>query len=111
MLVRDQKVVCIHEGTWQYNTNEGFMDFTGETPVLDKVYTIDCQDHWGGYLLREIKPELRKATDGKLYPMGFHESVLRPVVSRSTETGMAILREICATGKLPRRKKKVLENV
>ena len=79
-----QKVVCVDvtglaPGPWKY-------------PKKGGIYTVDGYGpHWSGrcgVILREIQNNF----DGVMQPFKPHR--FRPLINKSTETGMAILREI-----------------
>lgn len=83
-----QKVVCV-----------GALSptFYGEkVPEVGKVYTIRNVrkfENGIGLHLREIANSVHRYQDGT-YEAFFHKEFFRPVVEKSTDTGMAILREI-----------------
>jgi len=71
-----QKVVCVEGSTLNYILEKG------------KSYTIsDYGDFWGELLydVAEIKTDI---------PHGWAARMFRPLIEKSTDTGMAILREI-----------------
>lgn len=72
----------------------------GPEPVVGNVYTIerivDCGKYGISLHLREIT-----SVPSEWWEAGFLSDGFRPVVERSTDTGMAILRQILTDHKTP----------
>jgi len=76
-----QKVVCVNDQNWR-------IPGTGRHPIKGSIYTIAAVDK-DGVALEEIGPRGCWAV-----PCPYLASRFRPVVEKSTDTGMAVLKEI-----------------
>lgn len=103
-----QKVVCIRED-WIIRSDDGiaYDTNTADAPKKDQIYTIDgIKSIDGSLLLKEIKKDgFLKTADGRLLQCtrpdfdgwSWTATAFRPLCTKTTETGMAILRGILAS--------------
>lgn len=89
-----QKVVCVDDQNWTSPS------LTFERPILGRVYVVRGFTPTGTVKLEEIKGLVRNWRyfygEG-----GWLASRFRPVISRSTESGMSILRGILNGQRVP----------
>lgn len=92
-----QRVVCV-DGNWKSPTCPG----QENRPIKGGHYTIreiyqECfqQDGWAAaLLLYEISNDARDWKSLGFHEAGFSADRFRPLIERSTDTGMAILRKV-----------------
>ena len=88
-----QKVVCVDSDS-RHGINDGCRWLPGEEIHVGQIYTISRL--WvdaKGYLVVDLF-EKKRVQGWWPYEVGYMRERFRPLVTKSTETGMAILREI-----------------
>jgi hypothetical protein len=114
MNFKGQKVVCVKAG-WNAHDSKGMLHDLVDGPEVDKIYTLDNFFHHPDgrtffYLVEFSGHHSHMTTTGISLnpynkPRAWIADHFRPAQTKSTETGMAILKKIALTGKLPSRKK------
>jgi hypothetical protein len=106
-----QQVVCVAD-KWVSKADDGKWYRLQGGPQEKEIYTISGIRPTDGYLMIDGFDKKEWPTEMGLIivfrgsdPMCWDHKDFRPVSKRSTETGMAILKKIALTGKLPSRKK------
>lgn len=87
-----QKVVCL-----ETPMDLQYLRYCVNLPQENQVYTVRGFDHVGddeGIWLSEIVNPVTKWINAEPCEQAFHVTYFRPLVEKSTDTGMAILREI-----------------
>ena len=90
-----QKVIVVRDGPSRFDGTPSKLR-NGDVHVVTKVWNCRVWN-WPCVLLADVEPPGTYAFDATRF---------RPVQERSTETGMAILKEILRTAKVPASSKK-----